>query len=184
MAADEETYPRILARKRTRLSPWAEVIEKQVQFEPGKEPQTYHCITQAAYVGMLVRTAEGRFPIVRQYRPAVETYTWELPAGTLDPGETPEQAARREVLEETGLEPAELLHLGDFFPDTGRVQVPCHAFYVTTLPQTARPVAEEGLTLRYIDHAELRRMMISGEFRHCVHLAIYAAVIARGISLD
>ena len=58
-------------------------------------------MTQAAYVGMLVRTAGGLMPIVRQYRPAVETYTWEFPAGTLDPAETPEQAARREVVEET-----------------------------------------------------------------------------------
>jgi ADP-ribose pyrophosphatase len=183
MASDTETYPRILARRRTRLSPWAEIIEKQVQFEPGKEPQTYHCITQAAYVGMLVRTADGRFPIVRQYRPAVETYTWELPAGTVDPGETPEQAARREVLEETGLQPAEVTHLGDFFPDTGRVQVPCHAFYVTTSPGPAQPIAEEGLTMRYVDHAELKRMIVAGEFRHCVHLAVYAAALARGILL-
>jgi 8-oxo-dGTP pyrophosphatase MutT (NUDIX family) len=181
---ESEEYPRIVSRRRTRLSPWAEVIEKQVQFEPGAEPQTYHCITQAAYVGMLVRTAEGRFPIVRQYRPAVETYTWELPAGTVDAGETPEQAAHREVVEETGLEPAELLRIGDFFPDTGRVQVPCHAFYVTTLAQQARPIAEAGLTLRYVDHAELRRMIVSGEFRHSVHLAVYAAALARGISLD
>lgn len=184
MPSDEEQYPRIVSRKRTRLSPWAEVIEKQVEFEAGKEPQTYHCITQAAYVGMLVRTAEGRFPIVRQFRPAVETFTWELPAGTLDPGETPEQAASREVLEETGLQPAELVYLGDFFPDTGRVQVACHAFYVTTLPLAARPIAEEGLTLRYVDHAELRRMIVAGEFRHSVHLAVYAAAIVRGISLD
>jgi len=180
----EEAFPRIVGRKRTRLSPWAEVIEKQVQFAPGQEPQTYHCITQSPYVAMLIRAADGLMPIVRQYRPAVETFTWELPAGTLDPGETPEQAARREVLEETGLEPGELLYLGDYFPDTGRVQVPCHAFWVTTLAQEPRPIEEEGLTLRYVDHAELKRMIVSGEFRHCVHLAVYAAAIARGISLD
>jgi ADP-ribose pyrophosphatase len=182
--SSEEGYPRIVARTTTRLSPWASVVEKQVQFAAGEETQTYHCITQAAYVGMLVRTADGHFPIVRQYRPAVETYTWELPAGTLDEGETPEQAARRELTEETGLEPAEVISIGSFFPDTGRVQVPCHGFYVTTLHQEARPIAEEGLTLRYVDHAELKHMIVSGEFRHCVHLAIYAAVIARGISLD
>jgi len=184
MPSEGDNYPRIVGRKTTRLSPWAEVVEKQVRFAPGAAPQIYHCITQAAYVSMLVRTPDGRFPIVRQYRPAVETYTWEFPAGTLDPGETPEQAARREVLEETGLAPAELLYLGDFFPDTGRVQVACHAFYVTTLSGSARPIAEEGLTLRYVDHAELKRMMVAGEFRHCVHLAVYAAALVRGISLD
>jgi len=184
MPSDEERYPRIVSRKVTRLSPWVEVVEKQVQFEAGKELQTYHCLTQADYVSMLVRAADGRFPLIRQYRPAVETFTWELPAGTLDPGESPEQAARREVLEETGLEAGELLDLGDLFPDTGRLQVHCHPFYVTTLPQEARPISEEGLTLRYVDHAELKRMMICGEFRYSVHLAVYAAALVRGISLD
>lgn len=184
MPSEEAIYPRILTRRTTRLSPWAEVVEKQVQFAPEQHSETYHCMTQAAYVGMLVRTAGGLFPIVRQYRPAVETYTWEFPAGTLDPGESPEQAARREVMEETGLEPAGLVSLGEFFPDTGRLQVPCHAFYVTTLPRPAVPIAEAGLTLRYVDHAALRRMIVSGEVRHCVHLAIYAAALVRGISLD
>ena len=184
MPSEEHTYPRIVDRTTTRLSPWAQVVEKRVQFQPGQEPQIYHCLTQAPYVCMLVRTAGGLFPLVRQYRPAVETFTWELPAGTLDGGETPEQAARREVLEETGLEPAELLPLGDFFPDSGRLQVPAYAFYVTTLPQPPRPIVEEGLTVRCVDHAELKRMIVAGEFRHSVHLAIYGLALARGISLE
>ena len=87
-------------------------------------------------------------------------------------------------MEETGLQPDKLSSLGEFFPDTGRLQVPCHAFFVTALPRPAVAVAEAGLTLRYVDHAALRRMIVSGEFRHCVHLAIYAAAITRGISLD
>lgn len=184
MPCDDGAYPRIVRRTETRLSPWASVIEKEVQFESGKEPHVYHCLTQAAYVGMLVRTAEGFYPLVRQYRPAVEVFTWELPAGTLDEGDTPEQAARRELREETGLEAAELVSLGEFFPDSGRLQVPAYAFYVTTLPQTPRPVTEEGISVRYVDHAGLKRMIVAGEFRHAVHLAVYAAALARGISLD
>jgi ADP-ribose pyrophosphatase len=184
MPSDEESYPRVVSRTTTRLSPWANVVEKQVQFEPGAEPQVYHCLLQAPYVGMLVRTSDGLFPLVRQYRPAVETFTWELPAGTLDGAETPEEAARREVLEETGLEPGEVVSLGEFFPDSGRLQHPAYAFYVTTVAQTPRPIAEHGLTVRYVDHAELKRMIVAGEFRHAVHLAIYAAAIARGMSLE
>jgi hypothetical protein len=37
--------------------------------------------------------------------------------------------------------------------------------------------------MRYVDHAELKRMIVAGEFRHCVHLAVYAAALARGILL-
>jgi ADP-ribose pyrophosphatase len=184
MVHDDSPFPRILNRKRTRVSPWVQLIEKEVQFKPDAAPEVYHCITQAAYVGMFVRASGGRIPIIRQFRPSVEEYTWELPAGTVDPGETPEQAARRELLEETGLESGEMLYLGNFYPDTGRIQVDSHAFYITTLFQAARPVHEEGLTVRFVDHLELKQMIISGDFRHSVHLSIYAAVLARGIKLD
>lgn len=161
-----------------------ELIEKEVQFNPDAAVEVYHCVTQAAYVGMFVRTAGGQIPIVRQYRPSVEEYTWELPAGTVDPGESADEAARRELLEETGLVPDETLYLGNLLPDTGRIQVDAYAYYVTTPFQAARQVTEEGLTLRYVDHLELKQMIVSGEFRHSVYLSIYAAVLARGIPLD
>lgn len=184
MALGNPPFPRILNRRRTRLSPWVELIEKDVQFKPTGPVEVYHCVTQASYVGMFVRTAGGQIPIVRQYRPSVEEYTWELPAGTVDTGETADEAARRELLEETGLVPDEMRYLGNLHPDTGRIQVDAYAYYVTTPFQAAHRVSEEGLTVRYVDHIELKQMIVSGEFRHGVHLSIYAAVLARGIPLD
>jgi len=53
--------------------------------------------------GAVVRDKEGRLLLVRRgHEPALGT--WSLPGGRIEPGETPEQAAAREVLEETGLE--------------------------------------------------------------------------------
>jgi ADP-ribose pyrophosphatase len=177
-------FPRIVSRTRTRISAWVDLVAKEVQFGPGNSPEQYHCLAQDAYVGVLARTTDGLIPIVRQYRPCVEQYTWELPAGTLDNGEVPENAARRELLEETGFEAGELIYLGNFHPDTGRLQVDSHAFYAVIRQPASALLAESGMTARLVDHRELRRMIVEGEFRHQLHLAIYAAVLARGFVLD
>jgi ADP-ribose pyrophosphatase len=176
-------FPKILKRTRTRISPWVELIEKTVQFKPDRPAESYHFMTQNAYVGMLIQTEDGLIPIVRQYRPCVEEFTWEFPAGTVDLGETPEQAAKRELLEEIGLETQKMMYLGNFHPDTGRLQVSSHAFYGTAASGNGPASAEEGLSVKYVSHAQLKQMIVAGEFRHQLHLAIYAAVLVRDIAL-
>lgn len=57
--------------------------------------------------------------LVRQYRYAAGQYTLEIPAGTIDPGETPEDAARRELREETGYDCGNLIRLITYFPSIG-----------------------------------------------------------------
>jgi ADP-ribose pyrophosphatase len=177
-------YPRIVNRKRTRVSPWVELLEKTVQFSPDGQLESYHCVTQAPYVAILARTSDGLIPIVRQYRPSVEQFTWELPAGTVDEPETPEQAARRELREETGVEIEDLRYLGNLLPDTGRLQIESHAFYATVMIPAHRPRLEPGLTMRFVSNAEFKQMIVAGDFRHQLHLAVYAVVLARGLTLD
>jgi ADP-ribose pyrophosphatase len=178
------SFPKVLTRRRTTISPWVDLVEKTVQFGAGRPPETYHCLTQPAYIGVFVQLADRRIPIVRQFRPCVETYTWELPAGTLDPGETPEQAARREVLEETGIRISDAQYLGTFHPDTGRLQIDSHAFYAIAEQAVEPSAGENGLTVKHVTHRELKQMIVSGAFRHQIHLAIYAALRARDIDLD
>lgn len=57
--------------------------------------------------------------LIRQFRYAINKWVWELPAGTLDPGERPGTAARRECAEEIGLWPKRLEKLGAFYPTPG-----------------------------------------------------------------
>ena len=77
--------------------------------------------------------AAGRLVLVRQYRHPVGGYLLELPAGGLEPGEAPLEAARRELREETGLVAAEWVHLGSFFASPGFLREQLHAFLATGL---------------------------------------------------
>jgi ADP-ribose pyrophosphatase len=173
--------PDILDRKAIRISQWVTLLEKTVQGDGCSEPSVYHCLSQAAYVSTLAQLPDQRIAIVRQYRPCVEDYTWEFPAGTVDPAESPEQAARRELLEETGLETQHAIYLGNFLPDTGRLAVDSHVFYVQAVPSTF--AREPGIEVRFVTHAELKAMIRSRDFRLQLHLAVYASVLVAGIDL-
>jgi ADP-ribose pyrophosphatase len=156
------------------------LVEKTVQLEPGAAAEVYHQLSQADYVGILAVTGSGLIPIVRQYRPAVEAFTWEFPAGTLNAGESPEDAARRELREEAGLHADELINLGCFIPDTGRLQINSHAFFARATPLPHHP-PEPGLTTEFVTAERLRQMIRSLEFRHQIHLAIYAAALIHDV---
>src|SRR5215469_6163318 len=80
-------------------TPWF-VIEESVEAAPASQP--YYRLAGPDGAICLPLTQSGEIVLVRQYRPAIGQMTIEIPAGSIDPGETPESAALREVMEETG----------------------------------------------------------------------------------
>jgi len=174
---------RIVHRETTRVSPWVQLIAKSVSDGTGEAPAVYHCLGQRDYVSVLAKTEDGFFPIVRQFRPAVEKETWELPAGLLEEGESPETCAQRELLEEVGLETRSLTFLGAFHADTGRLQNACHCFFARTSPKIDRTEIEDGIGVSYVTYPELLEMTRQGQFAHLIHLGTLFAAQAQGISL-
>jgi|ERR1700736_3614804 ADP-ribose pyrophosphatase len=98
-------------------TPWFELIGKKI----GNEAALHYSISTQDYVSIFAVTPNETFPLVRQFRPAIEQITLELPSGHVDEGETPEQAAGRELREETGFIANELILVGNLSPDTGRL---------------------------------------------------------------
>lgn len=77
----------------------------------------------------MVALLEGKeVLLIRQYRHAVGSYIWEIPAGTLSPGEEPLECARRELLEETGYQASEFQLLGETLPVPGYSDERVHIF--------------------------------------------------------
>jgi ADP-ribose pyrophosphatase len=168
------TPARILSRMETPLSPWVTLVAKAVAFDRSGASEVYHCLAQPDYVAVLAQTPTGLIPLVRQYRPAVEAYTWELPAGLVESGEDPEQTCRRELKEETGLDAQSITYLGAYYVDTGRLENRLHAFYVRTSDPDPTFVSEGGLTVEFVDPPTLQGHVRTGRFRHLLHVALLA----------
>jgi 8-oxo-dGTP pyrophosphatase MutT (NUDIX family) len=176
--------PKILSRRRTRISPWMEIIEREVEFRTGAKPELYHALGQQDYLAIVALLPDGRIPIVRQYRPALEAFTWELPAGLVDAGEEPAAACARELKEETGLAARKVHALGNYAPCTARLSNRVHSFFVETEAPTGTP-GEPGIELRLVSPAELAGLIRSGEFVLQLHLgALLLAGMAGHLDLS
>jgi ADP-ribose pyrophosphatase len=173
--------PGIVRRTETRLSDWVRLVEKDVRLREGGPIETYHAFTQPDYVSMLAVTRDGLIPLVRQFRPAVGEYTWELPGGLVDSGDGPEAACLRELREEVGLEADEIVPLGAFFPDTGRLENLIHTFFVRAGGPVPAFTPEAGLALDFVTPGELCDRIRRGSFRPQLHLGLLAAAAAAGL---
>ena len=164
-----DDHPKILSRRSTRVSPWMSIIEREVEFSAGAKPELYHAVGQQDYLAIVAVTPDGRIPIVRQYRPALETFTWELPAGLVDPGEDAATACARELMEETGLAARKVHALGVYAPCTARLSNRVHSFFVEAEAASGGPV-EPGIEAKLVAPAELARLIRSGEFVLQLHI--------------
>ena len=106
--------------------------------------------------------------LVRQYRHSIRRETWELPAGSLDPGETAESAAARECEEEIGLVPGRIERLRGVFPAPGFCDEELIYFRVTELRRPPpdsphRPDEDEDIHAQTFTIAEAKAMAARGE---------------------
>jgi ADP-ribose pyrophosphatase len=152
----------------------------RVEFAPGEPVQVYHSIAQLDYFAIVAVTPDGRFPIVRQYRPAVEMFTWELPAGLAELGEDHGVGCQRELLKETGYSTRAIHPLGSAAPCTGRFSNRIHSFFLRTGERVDDFVPEPGLSVDLATPEELVAMMLSGELIQQVHLGALMLAELRG----
>jgi ADP-ribose pyrophosphatase len=146
--------------------PSGQVIQKEVAVRPHSA-----C--------MVPLDNEGNVLMVRQYRRAAGQTLLEVPAGKLDPGETPEQAALRELQEETGFTAAKLRRLSSFWLGPGWCTQFTHAFLVTELtPSRLTADSDEFITVEHVPLARIPELIAAGEIQDAKSIA--ALLLALG----
>jgi 8-oxo-dGTP pyrophosphatase MutT (NUDIX family) len=127
--------------------------------------------------GTVVRDPQRGILLLRRHRFTVDAFAWEVPAGSADEGEPPEDAARRETAEETGWRPGPLRSLGSFHPMPGSADQTFHLFEADGAEQVGDPDPDEAAAVEWKAEDEVRRMLRDGSITDGLSLvALYRAL--------
>ena len=135
------------------------------------DPVPFYSLKLPDYVAIVAYTTKGDMVLVRQYRPAIDGATLELPSGLVDGKDDPEATARRELEEETGYRVGDLTHLGTLYSDTGRLQNRLWCYLAKNVKAIPGWKAEEAIQTVLMSPDDVRMATLDGRFKHALHLA-------------
>jgi ADP-ribose pyrophosphatase len=123
--------------------PWYRVRQDEI-ITPDGQPGVYNVVEKADAVWIVPVTCDERIALIYQYRYTVDDWCWEIPAGSVKPGQTLEDTAREELHEEVGGEGGQLAYVGRFYLANGICNEVGHIFLATgvTLGETHHEAAE------------------------------------------
>jgi ADP-ribose pyrophosphatase len=162
MSNRKSTHARILRSKIIYKGPVFGVRRDEV-LEPGGIRTTREVVTHPGSVVVLPVLPDRRILLVRQYRHATRQFLWELVAGRMEAGETPRQAAARELIEETGYRARRFRVFLDVFPTPGFLE---ERMYILLAQEV-----DERIISRAFTYAELKQMIRRGKLRDAKTIA-------------
>lgn len=164
------------SRQRVYSTKWFRVVAAA---QPAGEP--YYMLELPDYVSVVALTPTRQLLLVRQYRPVAGRDTLELPSGHVDGNETPETAARRELLEETGFIAPHLELLGTLVPDVGRLANRMWCYFAADVRPTSDPYeAEAGVSVVALPERDALARAADGTIDHALNLAPLFLAVAAG----
>jgi ADP-ribose pyrophosphatase len=147
-------------------------LRRDEVIEPSGVRATREVITHPGSVVVLPVLPDGRILLIQQYRHATRQYLWELVAGRIDGGETPKQAAARELIEETGYRATKIRIFLDVFPTPGFLEERMFLLLAEGLTAgEAEPEEDEKIISRAYNRKQLEEMIRTGKLRDAKSIA-------------
>lgn len=140
----------------------------------GKEHEFY-LLDSGDWVNVIPLTSDEKVILVKQFRFGTKDFSLEIPGGMLDGGESPAQAVRRELLEETGYAGDEPILLGMVHPNPAIHTNRCYSYLIrnATFSHPPRQDSTEDIEVQIVPLAEIPRLIRDGRITHALVIAAF-----------
>jgi ADP-ribose pyrophosphatase len=164
-----------------RREPWIEVFEEHIRLPDGRRVDDFYTVRLPDFVVVAPLTESGELVVVTHYRRGVEAVTQSLPSGFIDAGESAADAARRELLEETGYAADDWSSLGSYVVDGNRGCGTEHVFLARGARRVAEPSSHDlaPVTVGIVPLDEARDQMLRGDVRELASASALAFALLK-----
>lgn len=140
------------------------------------EEHNFYVLEAPEWVNMIAITKSNKLVLIRQFRHGTRSVTLEIPGGMVDPGETPMESARRELLEETGYSSKKWRQIGAVHPNPAIQSNMCHTFLALDAVKMQDPELEgtEDIEVSLCGEDEMDKLVSEAQITHSlVAVAFY-----------
>jgi ADP-ribose pyrophosphatase len=158
---------KILTSKKDYSNPFFDVQKEIIQYPNGIE-NTYYTLKKGYGFVAIFAIENDKLLLLKQCRPSLLDWLYEIPMGGIDQGETPLEAAKREFLEEAGHEAEKWQELGQLFVGAGHTDQLGHYFLATDLQKIengAQNNPKEIIEVNHFSFKEIDQMILNGKFQ-------------------
>ena len=163
--------------------PWATLRSDRCEMPGGYIVEDYYVLEYSNWVNAVAITEDNKVLMVNQYRHAAEIVSLEIPGGVIDAGEMPEQALRRELLEETGyqFDDFELLCTVYANPSTANNQTYCYLARGGKKVQEQALDEQEEIVVQTFTIPEVKKLLADNKIAQALHCTgLFYALIKLG----
>jgi 8-oxo-dGTP pyrophosphatase MutT (NUDIX family) len=141
----------------------------------------FHIIESREWVNIIPLTFNHRVVMVRQYRHGSRTVTLEIPGGLVDSEDTPEEAAARELLEETGYQAEQWTEIGVVNPNPAIFNNRCYTFLAQNIRKVSDliPDQTEDIEVELVPLKDIRELIRTGKIDHAIVIAAFSMYFLR-----
>ena len=179
----EETWEILSTKTALNTPPFLKVEMEHVRLPDGREIQEWPIVDARDYVNAVVLNEAAQVMILEGYKHGLRKSSWQVMGGYLEEGENPLEAAKRELLEETGYSSDHWQELGSYVIDANRRVGVGHFYLARDARQTSQPNSDdlEQIEVKWVSQAEITQALYDGRIAAMSHAANVALALLAGL---